>query len=300
VSEPWCVLLASRLAPQSAERATLDPGSWHAQPLARDSLTAALRRAATVTARERIAAVVTPQVQRWRESPLNALHARNIFVQPRQQGTGYEVLLALLRLEEQISPSTPVLFIPVDCVVGNETVMTRTLIRLAEWIASEPRPVYLLGAVPQGPHDQLGYIVPWHDAMDMPTSVYEFVEKPDTREARKLISAGGLWNTFIFGGTFAALIELFRPAFAAAMTALRSALRSAPQEIDALARIYERLTSLDFSQHLLATQTDNLHVLRLPRCGWWPLKSPSLDRQLRAATSLYRLSSSDEPSEQRR
>src|SRR5271156_2337257 len=126
-------------------------------------------------------------------------------VQPKHQGTAYEVLFALLMLENRLSPSTPVLFLPADCVVNDEVVMTNSLASMAEWIADEPGPVYLLGAVPQGPHDQLGYIVPWHDAMLMPTGVYEFVERPDVHRARELINAGGLWNTFIFGGNVASL-----------------------------------------------------------------------------------------------
>jgi mannose-1-phosphate guanylyltransferase len=142
--------------------------------------------------------------------------------------------------------------------------------------------VYLLGAVPQGPHDQLGYIIPWHDTMLMPTGVYEFVERPDVCRARRLIGAGGLWNTFIFGGNVASLIKLFRPRFDATIAALRAALQSDHVQL-ALVRTYDRLTSVDFSQDVLAKQTDNLNVLRLLRCGWWPLKSPTLNPQLRGA-----------------
>jgi mannose-1-phosphate guanylyltransferase len=122
----------------------------------------------------------------------------------------------------------------------------------------------------------LGYIVPWHDTMLMPTGVYEFVERPDVRRARTLINAGGLWNTFIFGGTVASLIKLFRPGFDATIAALRAALQSDQVQLH-LVRIYDRLTSADFSQDLLAKQTDNLHVLRLLSCGWWPLKAPTLN-----------------------
>jgi hypothetical protein len=35
------------------------------------------------------------------------------------------------------------------------------------------------------------------------------------------------------------------------------------------------LTPVDFSRYVLAGQTDNLRVLRLLRCGWWPVKSPT-------------------------
>jgi mannose-1-phosphate guanylyltransferase len=266
VTEPWCVLLASREDPQQ-------------QPAQkkRDPLTATLRRAAAVTSLDRIAAVIAAPADDWRQGSLRELGICNLFVQPKHQGTAYEVLLALLMLETRVSASTPVLFLPADYVVNDEEVMTNSLMSMAEWIADEPWPVYLLGAVPQGPHDQLGYIVPWHDAMLMPTGVYEFVERPDVHRARKLISAGSLWNTFIFGGSVASLMRLFCPRFDAAIADLRAALRAEQIELDLL-RAYDRLTPIDFSEDLLARQTDNLRVLRLLRCGWWPLKSPTRTR----------------------
>ena len=240
----------------------------------RDPLATALRRATAVTSLDQIAAVVAAPVDHGRQGSLRELGIRNLFVQPRHQGTAYEVLLALLMLENRISPSTAVLFLPADCIVNDEVVMTNSLSSLTEWIVDEPGSVYLLGAVPEGPHDQLGYIVPWHDVMLMPTGVYEFVEGPDVHRARKLINAGGLWNTFIFGGSLASLLQLFRPRFDAAIADLRAALRSAHIAPD-LVRAYDNLTCVDFSQELLARQTDNLKVLRLLRCGWWPLKPPT-------------------------
>ena len=239
-----------------------------------DPLTATLRRAAAVTSLERIAAVITAPAEDWRQSALRELGIRNLFVQPQQRGTAYEVLLALLLLESRISAATPVIFLPADNIVDDEEVMTNSLLAMAEGIADEPGSVFLLGAVPQGPHDQLGYIVPWLDAMLVPTGVYEFVERPDVHQARKLINAGGLWNTFTFGGTIASLLRLFRPSLDATLADFRAALQSDRFELN-LGRSYDRLTSVDFSQDLLARQTDNLKVLRLLRCGWWPLKSPT-------------------------
>jgi mannose-1-phosphate guanylyltransferase len=275
VTEPWCVLLASREDPQRP-RMTAQGHSAAQQPALhhRDPLATTLRRATAVTSLDQIAAVVAAPADHSRQSSLKELGIRNLFVQPRHQGTAYEVLLALLMLENRISPSTPVIFLPADCVVSDEVVMTNSLASLVEWIGDEPGPVYLLGAVPQGPHDQLGYIVPWHDAMLMPTGVYEFVERPDVHRARQLINAGGLWNTFIFGGSLDSLVQLFRPRFDAVIEELRAALRSDHIALD-LARAYDNLTSLDLSQDLLANQTDNLRVLRLLRCGWWPLKPPT-------------------------
>jgi mannose-1-phosphate guanylyltransferase len=274
VTEPWCVLLASRDDPQRPTVMQRCVTAREPTPNKRDPLTATLCRAAAVTSLDRIAAVIAARGDGWRRGSLRELDSRNIFVQPKHQGTAYEVLLALLMLESRISAATPVLFLPADYVVNDEEVMTSSLMSMVEWIGGEPGSVYLLGAVPQGPHDQLGYIVPWHDAMFMPTGVYEFIERPDVHRARKLISAGGLWNTFIFGGSVASLLQLFRPRFDATIADFRAALRSDPIGLD-LARVYDRVSATDFSQDLLARRTDNLRVLRLLRCGWWPLKSPT-------------------------
>jgi mannose-1-phosphate guanylyltransferase len=281
VSEPWCVLLASREDPERVS--VTGPGSAASRGQAVlsncDPLTGTLRRAASVTSFDRIAAVIAAPADRWRQCSLKDIGHANLFVQPKYQGTGYEVLLALLTLECRISPATPVLFLPADHIVTDEEVMTNSLQSMAEWIADEPGPIYLLGAVPQGPHDQLGYIVPWHDTMLMPTGVYEFVERPDVHQARKLINAGGLWNTFIFGGDVSSLIKLFQPRFDAAIASLRAALRASPMQPE-LVRAYDDLGPLDFSQEVLAKQLDNLSVLRLLRCGWWPLKSPTPNTRL--------------------
>ena len=243
-------------------------------------LATALRRATAVTSLDQIAALIAAPADDWRQGSLRVLRNRNLFVQPRHQGTAYAVLLALLKLEGRISPSTAVLFLPADCVVNDEVVMTNSLASMAEWIVDDPGPVYLLGAVPHGPHDQLGYIIPGQDAMLMPTGVYEFVERPDVRRARKLINAGGLWNTFIFGGSLASLMQLFRPRFDNTIEDLRAALRSEHIALE-LVRAYDNLTAIDFSQDLLAGQTDNLKVLRLLRCGWWPLKPPTRNARRR-------------------
>jgi mannose-1-phosphate guanylyltransferase len=284
LTEPWCVILASREDPQRPGVTVHDRGAAVQPALGkRDLFTATLRRAATVTALDRIAAVIAEPADRWRQNSMTALGMRHLFVQPKHQGTAYEVLLALLRLESRISPDTPVLFLPADYIVNDEEVMTNSLMTMTEWIADAPEPVYLLGAPPQGPHDELGYIVPWLDVMAVPSGVYEFVERPDADRARELINAGGLWNTFIFGGSVASLIKLFRPRFDAAMADLRRALQSDDVEPN-LVRSYDRLTPADFSQDLLARQTDALKVLRLHRCGWWPLKSPTVNPPRRRST----------------
>jgi mannose-1-phosphate guanylyltransferase len=228
-------------------------------------------------------AVVSARGDLQRQGPIRQLPSENVFVQPDHRGTAYEVLLALVSVGARVSPDTPVIFLPSDHVVSDEDVIMASLSCMAEWMRRDPSKVYLLGAVPEGPHDQLGYIIPWYDAMHMASGVYEFVEEPDTRQARKLINAGGLWNTFIFGGTWSSLLALYRPRFDAVISSLRTAFDAQLKGFDmnALGSIYERLTPADFSRDLLIPQTHRLSVLRMPRCGWWPLKSPTRRYRLR-------------------
>jgi mannose-1-phosphate guanylyltransferase len=243
-----------------------------------DPLVETLRRAWGITTCDRIGAVITELADDKQRQTLGDVPSTNLMVQPRYRGTAYEVLFALLKLEQRGASDSPTIFLPSDHVVSDEPVMMRSLEHMAEWIAEQPNPVYLLGAVPEGPHDQLGYIIPWHVAPQMPCSVYEFIETPDVRQARKLINAGGLWNTFIFGGTVASMLKLFQPKFDATIDALRNIFQDESSAATRLRRLYATLESMDFSRELLSTRVNSLNVLRMPACGWWPLKSPRRDQ----------------------
>ena len=105
----------------------------------RDPLAQTLRRAATVSSRDKIGAVIARSAERWRLSAFKDLAVRNIFVQPKHQGTAYEVLLALLQLEARVPSTTPIVFLPADHVVSDEQVMTRSLVSMVEWISDAPR-----------------------------------------------------------------------------------------------------------------------------------------------------------------
>lgn len=282
----WCVVLASReigaILPGGAPDPAADSSRFGALT-ARDPLENTLRRAHHLSARATVGAVVSARGDLQRQSSISQLPPENIFVQPDHRGTAYEVLLALLGVGARISPDTPIVFLPSDHVVSDEEVITSSLSCMAEWMERDPGKVYLLGAVPEGPHDQLGYIVPWYDALHMASGVYEFVEEPDVREARKLINAGGLWNTFIFGGTWSSLLALYRARFEAVIKSLQAAhdVRSNLFDMSALTLIYDGLIPADFSKDILVPQTHRLSVLRMPRCGWWPLKSPTRSYRVR-------------------
>jgi mannose-1-phosphate guanylyltransferase len=235
-----------------------------------------MRRARSVASLDKIAVIATP-TRGVQGNDAAIVRPANYFVQPADRGTAYEILLTLMHLETRVSRATPVLFLPSDHVVSDEEVFTRSLKEMLSWIGEDSKPVYLLGASPEGPHDRLGYIVPWYDAINTAAGVYDFVEEPDVRHARKLIHAGGLWNTFIFGSSLGSLIDLFPEKYVPAMRLMRAALKAGmagDASSSELANVYAGLASKDFSQDILANRKDHLNVLRMPRCGWWPLIAP--------------------------
>lgn len=289
--EPWSILLASRssrseLIAASRRSAPLEPSSGFA-PTSRmphDPVARAFQCAAAVSPLSRIGAVIARpnSLAGPAGGVLDKIPAPNVVEQPLFKGTAYEILIALLQFESVLAANTPIVFIPIDHIVLDEEAIVRAVAGMCRWIIREPHPVYLLGAKPQGPHDELGYIVPWLDTSPTPAAVYDFVERPSAHRARQLINQGGLWNTFIFGGTFSSLVRLFSRAMDKEIPTLRRALQARSEKIRSgkftarhdIDELYERLPVLDFSQAILAPQVDQLRVLRLAQCGWWPLKAP--------------------------
>ena len=245
-----------------------------------------VRRAVSVASAQRICAVVASQHQRWWQKALEHLLPNNVFVQPRNRGTAFGVLLGLINLEQRARPDSVVLLLPADHFVGLESIMAQSLIRITEYAIAEPEGVFLLGAEPEGAEEDLGYIVPWHSSELLPVSVYSFVEKPDQRQALKLMNDGALWNTFIISGTVGSLMRLFEPEFSREIGAFRAALADSPRGQAASARLaalYETLPSMDFSKSILERKADSIQVLRLPVCGWSDLGTPQrLEQTARA------------------
>ena len=219
MDKPWCVLLTGWMSDVRQRQLYL---RGHVNER-RDPVHGSLWRALTTSSREQILTVTSVDGVPSDRGAIAYLDRANVLVQPRFVGSGHEVLFALLELETRIGENTPVLFLPTDHVVQDEAVMSRTLRSLSDWVQQHPSMICLLGAVPEGPHNQLGYIVPWYDSLDIPAAVYTFIEGPDTRQARQLISEGALWNTFIFGGTVKTLLHLYSAQHASAVAAFRSA-----------------------------------------------------------------------------
>jgi mannose-1-phosphate guanylyltransferase len=281
VSNTWAVVLAGGDGSRLREITTTAAGEVIPKQfcsLQRETclLEDAIKRAQAVALPPHICSVVAEQHRRWWGRALRSLPSQNIFVQPHNRGTAYGILFALLQIERRAANSVVVL-LPADHYLTDEATMARALRTAANLAADNESLVYLLGAEPDHPDQELGYIVPNEQRRDTAAGVLRFAEKPTPDTARELIREGALWNTFIFAGTVRALLNLFEGRFAATITDMRRALdlaQSEPAGPVALGVLYADLESHDFSRDVLERHEQMLQVLRVPSCGWTDLGTP--------------------------
>jgi mannose-1-phosphate guanylyltransferase len=281
VSNTWAVVLAGGDGNRLREITTTAVGEVIPKQfcsLQRETclLEDAIKRAQAVALSPHICSVVAEQHRRWWGRALRSLPAQNIFVQPHNRGTAYGILLALLKIERRAANSVVVL-LPADHYLTDEATMARSLRTATNLAADNEGLVYLLGAEPDHPDQELGYIVPNEQRRDTAAGVLRFAEKPTPERARELIREGALWNTFIFAGTVRALLNLFEGHFAATIKDMRRVLDLAQSELAgpvALGALYADLESQDFSRDVLERHEQMLQVLRVPSCGWTDLGTP--------------------------
>jgi mannose-1-phosphate guanylyltransferase len=234
----------------------------------------AVKRAQRVVSPAHVCSVVAAQHRRWWSTALSDLSEANIFEQPQNKGTGYGILLALLRLE-RINPAAIVTLLPADHYFSDEAAIVRTLRSAANLASENPRTIYLLGTEPEGPDSELGYILPAECASGNVSGVAGFIEKPESSYARELLQLGARWNLFILVGGVGTLLELFAESHSSAMANMRAALdREAAGDTHGLTNLYETMESIDFSRDILELQAPRLKLLTVPRCGWTDLGTP--------------------------
>jgi mannose-1-phosphate guanylyltransferase len=237
----------------------------------------AIGRAAKVAMLQHICSVVAAKHRRWWPASLKALPQQNILVQPCNRGTAHGILFALLQIQRR-APDSIILMLPADHYVVNEPTMARSLRIATNLAADNSHLVYVLGAEPDCPDQELGYIVPNETRHDAAAGVLRFVEKPSIDIARVLISEGALWNTFIFAGSVRALLSMFQGRYTSTIKSMRDAIALtavAPVGSVGLELLYQDLGNSDFSKDVLECHDWMLQVLRVPPCGWTDLGTPA-------------------------
>jgi len=251
----------------------------------RSLLEDAMHRARQIVPRDRLCAIVAADHRRYWQRSLWTPPASNVIVQPRNRGTAHGILLAVLSILER-DPLARIVFLPADQYVRDEKALAASLREGATHITRDPDAIALVGIGPEEADPELGYIVPGAPLADGARTVETFVEKPDATVARRLISNGALWNSFIFAASGPALLGMLREKLPESTDAMATALaRDARTGRDsAVADVYEHLTSVDFSRAVIQGAETRLRVVTAPACGWSDLGTPQ-----RVAQTLKRI-----------
>ncbi|MEO7206858.1 MAG: sugar phosphate nucleotidyltransferase [Steroidobacteraceae bacterium] len=247
----------------------------------------AVQRARYVAPRERTCVIVAEQHQRYWKRQLWALGTRNVIKQPRNCGTAIGILLAVLHIVRR-DPMARIVFLPADHHVRDEAALGLSLREAVTLVTDAYNDLILVGIEPEGADSDLGYIVPGASREDGARGIARFVEKPDSELARKLLASGAVWNSFIFAGAAATLLDLLRESIPRIVDDVSSALAGDARHTDGLAlhNLYAKLPSVDFSRSVLEGAESRLRLLTVPACGWTDLGTPS-----RVAAALHKLNS---------
>ena len=198
-------------------------------------------------------------------------------VQPLNKGTAPAILYALLRIAQADSDAI-VSILPCDHYYSSESAFTATLESALEIAEQQAGSVLLLGAQPNGPEVEYGWIeigeaVAGHSGL---FHVEGFREKPPLAIAQALFGSGSLWNTFVMVGHVRAFLDMAWATVPGLLQILETAkVTSDPgAEIRIPNSIYDRITSVDFSRQVLAPATDRLLAFRLKNMEWSDLGDP--------------------------
>jgi mannose-1-phosphate guanylyltransferase len=277
----WVVVLAAGNGTRLASLATDDRGAAVPKQFCslnggRSLLHVALRRAHRLVPRARVCAIVAQQHERYWRPSLRSLPERNVVVEPRNCGTAIGVLHAALQILER-DPLARTVFMPADHHARSERTLTDTVRVAAALLPRAPGTLLLVGIKPDAVDPDLGYIVPGEAVNDGSRRVAEFVEKPTAEAAHGLVARGAVWNSFIFAADAATLMALIRarlPDIVDGMTTAVARDTRRGSDPSALAELYERLPTVDFSRSILQQAGSALRLLTAPACGWTDLGTP--------------------------
>lgn len=229
----------------------------------RSMLQHTLDRAAQVGDTERTIVVIGNGHQGFFESALSGDFAGILMEQPADCGTAAGILLPVCYVLQQ-DPEATVVILPSDHFVYPEYKFVEQMDEAACLAESWTRHLILLGAVPDRPETDYGWIEPSANnraARGELRGVMSFYEKPCKAEAERYYRHQWLWNTMIVAAKARALWDLgesllgdltARLATLSGVMGASAVGRVNGSRLDAaLAQAYRDLPCADFSRHLL-------------------------------------------------
>jgi mannose-1-phosphate guanylyltransferase len=200
----------------------------------------------------------------------------HVLEQPKDRGTAAAILLAAHWIQARDREAS-LMVLPSDHFVSDDSMFMDRVAEALEAIACHPEQIVLLGAEPSEPETDYGWIELGERLMENGATplyrVRRFAEKPDQETADTLYKSGALWNTFVFGGSVAALVDAGHeclPLLHERLVGLDRFLRT-EHERWAIAQAYEFAPRASFSRALLERCPEKLAAMRLADVGWCDL-----------------------------
>jgi mannose-1-phosphate guanylyltransferase len=234
-----------------------------------------LQRSVRTIPEERIIVSLTAHHSKWYSREAGLRPAQRI-VQPANKGTAPPILHSVLSLV-QLDPHALVAILPCDHHYSDEDSFTSALERAFEAAAERIESVVLLGAKPNGPEVEYGWIELGPTLGDESSELFRvrgFREKPPIDFARMLFDQGAVWNTFVMVGHVQAFLRLIQETLPDLLGMLGTARMWTGKETHIQQCLYERIPDVSFSHRVLSAEIDQLLVLRLNEVGWSDLGDP--------------------------
>jgi len=211
------------------------------------------------------------------KAQLDARFPGTVIVQPDNKETAPGVLLPLLHIEARFGDSAVALF-PSDHHIEGEGLFMGYVDLALRIVDRYPSRVVLLGATPDAPESEYGYLVPGpsarHTKLPGLRRVAAFIEKPNRDRAGELIAHGALWNTMVMTFRVRHLLaqaERILPDVSRAFARIRGAIGT-PREDAVVDAVYSELPAINFSRTLLqalpAQRSSSLLVLPMRGVSW--------------------------------
>lgn len=288
ISPPWVIVLAGgegRRLSTFVDRLHPDrrPKQFATIVGTRSMLQHTYARALRLAPAENVLTIITDGQQGWAHVQLPGTSPGTLIAQPRNLDTGPAIALAVAHVMRH-DPLAPVVLFPSDHFIHPEERLEGALCRALGALEDlRMNKTVLFGVRPDRVRDGLGWILPEHPPLPGgdPVEVRGFVEKPSASLARKLLSLGGLWNTFILAARASHLWYLIwkhAPAAAAPIDACCRACEStAPCE--AAQTAYDQIAPFSFSAQVLANEPGELLVAPLDGLAWSDWGTPESIRE---------------------
>jgi len=193
----------------------------------------------------------------------------HVFRQPSSRETGTALYVALAMLQRW-APDAIVTITPTDHYVAPAGRYLEDVARARALAARNRDKVVLVGATPNEPDPELGYVSLGESVEGRVREVSAFVEKPNAARAEELIRDGALWNTMVCCGSIEAFWELGRIGTPHLLELLEYLvpLIDTDDEDAALTAVYSMAPVIGFSSDILERSPERLLSVALEGVEW--------------------------------